>query len=232
MPKLLKPYYFIHGIVSCFVGFPRVGRVKDRFYKCLFCIDMTIAKRCLTALHDHRRGEGYESLEVPYRLLKGWTLYNRACKQPRVPERARSVASVEGLPAVNLERMFAVSIDEVMAHETAAEMSTENCVVTQATADRLWVSRFLDSFVRGRDFLSEDRSLETLNATLVAELQRQQSLTDESLCQVSVFCVYCVLVWFSLFLRTNVECDEKRRKCWTLLKKAKEKKWVFLWRGE
>ena len=59
------------------------------------------------------------------------------------------VVSVESLPAVRLDSMFAVSIEEVMAHETAAETSTEKSVVTQVTADRLWVCTFVDSFVGG-----------------------------------------------------------------------------------
>ena len=139
-PKMLKPYYFTHGFVSCLVGFPRVVSVKDGFARYLLCrIDLTIATRGLTALHDHQRGKGHQSLEIRYRLQKSWRLFTRVCKDASAPERARLVALVEGLPAVSLEPMFALSIDEVMAHEAATETSTEKDVVLQSTADRLWV---------------------------------------------------------------------------------------------
>ena len=97
-----------------------------------------------------------------------------------------------GLPAVSLEAKFAVSIDEVISHKTAAETSAEKYVVTKSTADRLWVCTFVDSFVGGRDSLSLDCCLENLRATFMTELQLQQSLTDELLCQVSMLCDICV----------------------------------------
>ena len=54
-------------------------------------------------------------------------------------EQACLLVSGEGLAAVSLEPTFALTIDEVMAHETAAEMSTEKFAVTQVTADCLGV---------------------------------------------------------------------------------------------
>ena len=192
---MLKPYYFTHGIVSCFVGFPRVGRVKDGFARyLLYQIDFTIATTGLVALDDHWLGEGHQSLEVRYILKNGWALYNRACKEATAAERFPLGASVEGLPAVSLEPMFAVSIGEVMAHETAGETSAGKGVVSEATADRLWVCTFLDSLVVGRQFLRVGRSLETLSVTFMAELQLQQSLTDKSLCQVNMNYDFCVLI--------------------------------------
>ena len=140
-------------------------------------------------------------------------LYNRACKEASVAERACLMASVERLPAVILESMFVVSIAEVMAHETGAERSAEKGVVSQSTADRLWVCTFVDSFVRGWDFLSVGRSLETLTATFMAELQLQQSLTDESLCHVSIYCdFYSSFLWvacFDVLRRKQREIGEK-----------------------
>ena len=44
---------------------------------------------------------------------------------------------MEGLPAVSLEPMFSLSIDEVIAHETAGEASYEEGVLSLATSDRL-----------------------------------------------------------------------------------------------
>ena len=92
-------------------------------------------------------------------------------------EGARLVASVESLLLVNLETMFAVSMDVLMARDTAAETISEKSFVTQATANILCVCTFVAIFVGGWDFLSVGSCLETLSATFMEELQPQQSLT-------------------------------------------------------
>ena len=50
-------------------------------------IDLTIATRALTALHDHWWEEGHQSLEIRYRLQKGWTLSTRICTEASAAER-------------------------------------------------------------------------------------------------------------------------------------------------
>ena len=87
IPKVLKPYYLTHRIVSCFVGFLRVGRVEDGFARHLLCrIDVTIAMMYLTALRDHWRKKGHLPSEIRCRLQKCWTLYNRDCREALAAE--------------------------------------------------------------------------------------------------------------------------------------------------
>ena len=108
---------------------------------------------------------------------------------------SRLVVSMGRLQVVSRKPMLEVSIDEVMAHKTTAQSSTEKGVVMQSTADRLLlVSTFKDSFVRGRDFSIVDCCLKTFSATTMAKLQLLQALMDNSLYQVSIGRVYCVLL--------------------------------------
>ena len=103
-------FYSWHG--EFFVGFPRVDKVKHGFARCQLCrLDLTIETRGATALHDSWRGEGHQLPEIRYWLQKGWRLYNLAWEEISAAGWDHLVASMEVLPVVSLEPMFAVSIE-------------------------------------------------------------------------------------------------------------------------
>ena len=150
---MLKPEFFVRGVVALFVGFPHTHRIKDGYARCLLCrLDLSIADRGILSLFDHWRTEGHFAKEQKYRLMTRRPLLNKKCKEVSDKEREKIEARLASEAPVFMESPLGVDLAERLRMEDEAEQSEGRPVLSELASHRLWLATFIDNFVARKTF--------------------------------------------------------------------------------
>ena len=199
--RVLQPHYFSQGVVSLWVGFPRNHRTCDGFARCRLCrMDLLIAKRGLSTLHEHWKTEEHQLREIKLRLQLDMPLLNKSCKPVSPAEGRRQRQLVEGSGPVHLESSFALNVQDVIEAERQAETADEAPVVTvtQRQADKLWLCQLVDGLIGSTDFRCVLRGLDNLTANFLQSEEVRSIKADVEIVQVIISCFNCLFLYVLL----------------------------------
>ena len=209
--KILKPSYFVSGVVGTFVGFPRHKRVVDGFARCLLCkADLSIAGRGLSSLWEHWRGVEQTRLEQKYRIMMQMPLLDKACRPVTAEEDRRIRQDRMNEPFVYLGSELSLSVDERIAIEEAEASSSERPALSAESVFFLWLS-FSQQF-RERDVFRRSHA----NGGVVAG-QHEYAITGRmSFFDISAmsgtYAILLVKIYHVSGLDICCSCDSFRRK--------------------
>ena len=194
-PKILKPEFFVRGVVALFVGFPHTHRIKDGYARCLLCrLDLSIADRGILTLFDHWRTEGHFAKEQKYRLMTRRPLLNKKCKEVSAKEREKIEAKLATEAPVFMESPLGVDLAERLQMEDDAEQAGGRPVVSELASHRLWLATFVDNFVVRCNFEGVLSAMSSWAQSMRTELDVAVLALDYKKAQVCMLRVIYVVV--------------------------------------
>ena len=203
---MLKPFYFVSGVVGTFVGFPRRKRVIDGYARCLLCrADPSIAGRGLSSLWDHWKGVEHTRLERNNRIMTQRPLLDKCCRAVTAEEDQRIRRERMSEPAVFMESELSLTVEERIAIEEEEEEESQRPQLSEESTNYLWLCHFVVAFANSTSFDRVLRLVDGWCACTSAEVRFESRTLNYPRCQVRVASVI-VCIGFSSMSLLSVQC--------------------------